>query len=152
LPVVNVSIWAASRRTKTAVTERRDLATELLKRSGYSLVDDPKLHEQPVQRHHSDAGADSARNTASSHIAGVFALIWAIVAWVEWFLIPIIYPANGGPVPHLAFAPQAILLLLGCVTIALTLPALAFRTRQWRVVLYAVPAAAYLAFLAWGAI
>jgi len=95
----------------------------------------------------SDTGRNSSENI--SHVIGVFSLFWAVVAWAEWFLIPILFPADGGPVPHLAFAPQAILLFLGCVGVVLTMPVLALATCRWRILLYALPAAAYLLFQFW---
>ena len=58
-------------------------------------MDDPTPYSPPMQRQHSDAGPESARSKLTSHIVGVFAVIWAVVAWVEWFLIPILYPASA---------------------------------------------------------
>lgn len=112
-------------------------------------MDDPTPDSLPMQRPQSGARPDSARCSISSRIVGVFAVIWAVVAWVEWFLIPILYPASGGPVPHLAFAPQVILLLLGCVAVVLIIPAWAIGTRCWWMLIYAVPAAAYVVFQVW---
>lgn len=57
-------------------------------------------------------------------------------------MIPLIYPTNERPVPHLAFAPQVALLLLGCLAITLIIPAWAIMTRYWLEFIYAAPAAA----------
>jgi hypothetical protein len=93
--------------------------------------------------------SEPGRGTLAFHLIGTFALLWSIVAWLEWFLIPILFPSNGGPVPHLAFAPQAILLLLGCVVTSLTMPIIALSARRWGTLLYAVPSVAYVAFQVW---
>ena len=85
----------------------------------------------------------------ASHVVGVISLIWSLVAWSEWFLIPLLYPADGSPVPHLAFAPQAILLFLGCVGILILIPLLAIAVRRSWMLIYAVPAAAFVAFQVW---
>jgi hypothetical protein len=96
--------------------------------------------------------ADVRRRTESDqgslvfHLIGTFSLLWGIAAWLEWFLIPFFFPSSGGPVPHLAFAPQAILLFLGCVVTSLTMPVIALAARRRGTLLYAVPAVAYVAF------
>ena len=82
----------------------------------------------------------------ASHVLGVFSLIWSLIAWSEWFLIPLLYPDDGSPVPHLAFAPQAILLFLGCVGVLILIPPVAIAVRRSWMLLYAVPAAAFVAF------
>ena len=92
---------------------------------------------------------ETGRSTLVLHFIGAFALLWSTVAWLEWFLIPFYFPASGGPVPHLAFAPQAILLFLGCVVISLAIPTMALVIRRWETLLYAVPAVAYVVFQAW---
>lgn len=102
--------------------------------------------DETSTEHHGLASAPkSFWRTASPHMIGVFALIWSGVAWAEWFLIPHFHPAAGGPVPHLAFAPQALLLFLGCVAIVLVIPAQAFLQRGRAKSLYALPAAVYVA-------
>jgi hypothetical protein len=68
------------------------------KRTEHLLIDDPNHYESPKRNHHSAAGSDSARSLVGFRIVGVFSLIWAVAAWAEWFLVPIFYPANGGPV------------------------------------------------------
>lgn len=84
-----------------------------------------------------------------SHVVGVISLIWSLVAWSEWFLIPLLYPDDGSPVPHLAFAPQAILLFLGCVGILILIPLFAIAVRRSWMLIYAVPAVAFVAFQVW---
>ena len=81
-----------------------------------------------------------------SHVLGVLSLIWSMIAWAEWFLIPFLYPHDGSPVPYLGFAPQAILLLLGCVCVLIFIPLLAFAVRRSALLLYAIPAAAFVVF------
>ena len=76
------------------------------------------------------------------HVLGVLSLIWSLIAWAEWFLIPFLYPHDGSPVPYLGFAPQAILLLLGCVGVMILIPLLAIAMQRSKLLLYAVPAAA----------
>ena len=85
----------------------------------------------------------------ASHVVGVISLIWSLVAWSEWFLIPLLYPDDGSPAPHLAFAPQAILLFLGCIGILILIPLLAIALRRSRMLIYAVPAVAFVAFQVW---
>ena len=109
-------------------------------------MNSPGTKESPEPRDESGPDPDSVWQTVGAHMAGVCALIWSGVTWAEWFLIPIFYPADGGPVPHLAFAPQAILLFLGCVVIILVIPVWAFTTRGWSKLLFASPAAAYVTF------
>lgn len=87
-----------------------------------------------------------------THSPGIFALVWSGATWTEWFLIPVLYPAEGGPVPHLAFAPQALLLFLGCVAIVVVIPIWAFTSRGRAKFLFAIPAAAYVMFQNWRAI
>ena len=76
----------------------------------------------------------------------MIALTWGVIAWAEWFVIPIFVPNNGSPVPHLAFVPQAILLILGCVAITLMLPVWSIVTRCWWLPPFAIPAATYLVY------
>ena len=85
----------------------------------------------------------------ASHVLGAFSLVWALIAWSEWFLIPVLYPDDGSPVPHLAFAPQSILLFLGCVGVLILIPLLAIAVRRASMLIYAVPAAAFVAFQVW---
>lgn len=103
-------------------------------------------HDAPFSMADMPRHPESGRGALVFHLVGTFALLWGIVAWLEWFLIPIVNPATGGPVPHLAFAPQAILLFLGCVAIILIMPVWEFGTRCWWMLVYAVPAAAYVVF------
>jgi len=86
---------------------------------------------------------------AVSHILGVFSLVWSLIAWSEWFLIPLLYPGDGSPVPHLVFVPQAILLFLGCVGVLVLIPLISIGVRRSRMLIYAVPAAAFVAFQVW---
>ena len=91
-------------------------------------------------------GSSGRRLRTVSHVVGLLALIWSLIAWAEWFLIPFLYPHDGSPVPYLGFAPQAILLLLGCVGVMILIPLLAIAVRRWALLLYAGPAAAFVAF------
>ena len=84
-----------------------------------------------------------------SHVLGVLSLIWSLVAWAEWFLIPFLYPQDGSPVPYFGFAPQAILLLLGCVCVLIFIPLLAIAVRRPWMLIYTIPAAAFVAFQVW---
>ena len=93
-----------------------------------------------------DIGVSQRRLRTVSHVVGLLALIWSLIAWAEWFLIPFLYPHDGSPVPYLGFAPQAILLLLGCVGVMILIPLLAIAVRRWALLLYAGPAAAFVAF------
>ena len=81
-----------------------------------------------------------------SHVLGVLSLIWALIAWAEWFLIPLLYPHDGSPVPYLEFAPLAIALLLGCFIISIVNPLVSIAARQSQMLIYAVPAAAFVVF------
>ena len=80
------------------------------------------------------------------YAAGVLALTWSAIAWAEWFLVPVFFPDDGSPVAHLAFVPQAILLILGCLAITLMLPLWSILTRCWWLPLCAIPAATYLVY------
>lgn len=91
-------------------------------------------------------GASGRTLRTVSHVVGVLSLIWSLIAWSEWFLIPFLYPHDGSPVPYLGFAPQAILLLLGCVGVMILIPLLAIAMQRAKLLLYAVPAAAFVVF------
>ena len=84
-----------------------------------------------------------------SHVLGVLSLIWSLIAWAEWFLIPFLYPHDGSPVPYLGFALQAIILLLGCVCVLILIPPLAIAVRRPWMLVYTIPAAAFVAFQVW---
>jgi hypothetical protein len=77
---------------------------------------------------------------------GTFALLWSIAAWLEWFLIPVLFPRSGGPVPHIAFVPQAVPLMLGSVATSVAIPIIAIIARRWTLLLYAAPAIAYVSY------
>ena len=83
---------------------------------------------------------------AVSHVLGVLSLIWALIAWAEWFLIPLLYPHDGSPAPYLEFAPLAILLLLGCFIISIVNPLISIAARQSKMLIYGVPAAVFVLF------
>ena len=111
----------------------------------------PKSSAASALRSQDPSSFGSSRNPMriASHVLGVFSLIWSLIAWSEWFLIPLLYPDDGSPVPHLAFAPQAILLFLGCVGVLILIPPVAIAVRRSWMLLYAVPAAAFVAFQVW---
>ena len=94
-------------------------------------------------------GASQRTLRTVSHVLGVLSLIWSLIAWAEWFLIPFFYPHDGSPVPYLGFAPQAILLLLGCGCVLIFIPLLAFAVRRPWMLIYTIPAAAFVAFQVW---
>ena len=69
-----------------------------------------------------------------------------MIAWAEWFLIPFLYPHDGSPVPYLGFAPQAIILFIGCFGVTALIPLLAIAMHRSKLLLYAIPAAAFVVF------
>lgn len=83
------------------------------------------------------------------HITGLLAVLWAVIAWLEWFLIPIIFPGDGGPVPHMMFAAQAALLFIGCITFSLACWVQVKKTQCWYTILYTTPGIAYVLFQLW---
>lgn len=94
-------------------------------------------------------GASGRTLQTVSHVLGVLSLIWSLIAWAEWFLIPFLYPHDGSPVPYLGFALQAIILLLGCFCVLIFIPLLAIAVRRRWMLTYAIPAAAFVAFQVW---
>ncbi len=106
-------------------------------------------YETPLRGGDANTRRAFTHGSLAIHLVGGVALIWRVAAWAEWLLIPALYPREGGPVPYLAFAPQAILLFLGCVAIVLIVPILALASRQRWAILYSLPAAAYLVYQAW---
>ena len=94
-------------------------------------------------------GASGRTLQTVSHVLGVLSLIWSLIAWAEWFLIPFLYPHDGSPVPYLGFALQAIILLLGCVCVLILIPPLAIAVRRPWMLVYTIPAAAFVAFQVW---
>ena len=60
-------------------------------------MDAANPYKSPSQRQQADARAGYPRSTVSSHIVGSFGLLLGIAAWAEWFLIPILYPADRRP-------------------------------------------------------
>ena len=94
-------------------------------------------------------GANGRTLQIVSHVLGLLSLIWSLIAWAEWFLIPFLYPHDGSPVPYLGFALQAIILLLGCVCVLILIPPLAIAVRRPWMLVYTIPAAAFVAFQVW---
>ena len=54
-------------------------------------------------------GANGRTLQIVSHVLGLLSLIWALIAWAEWFTIPFLYAHDGSPVHYLGFALQAII-------------------------------------------
>ena len=101
----------------------------------------------------SDRSHDSNRIRASRrnlqtvpHVVGLLSLIWSLIAWAEWFLVPVFYPRDGSPVPYLGFAPQAILLFLGCVGFTIIILLLASVMHRRGLLFYAIPGADFVVF------
>lgn len=94
-------------------------------------------------------GAGGRTLRTVSHVLGVLSLIWSLIAWAEWFLIPFLYSHDGSAVPYLGFAPQAISLLFGCVCVLIFIPLLAIAVRRPWLLIYTIPAAAFVAFQVW---
>ncbi len=106
-----------------------------------------KRNRASVRTHDPNVVGASGRTLRTvSHLVGVLSLIWSLIAWAEWFLIPFLYSHDGSPVPYLGFAPQAILLLLGCVGVMILMPLLAIAMRKPVILIYTIPAAAFVAF------
>ena len=82
-------------------------------------------------------------------IAATFCFAWGTVAWIEWFFIKEFYPSDGSPVPHLQFAFQAVVLLLGCVVATIAVPLIAVISRRWLVIFCAVPPATFVFYQFW---
>ena len=80
------------------------------------------------------------------HSLGVAAVDWGLLAWLEWYAIPIVYPDRGGPVPYINFAVQAIALLLGCAFWAAIVLLLPTNWKRSIRVAYVVVPASYVVF------
>lgn len=49
------------------------------------------------------------------HALGVIVASWGLIAWIEWFAVPLMVPDRGGPLPYIEYAGQSLLLALGCL-------------------------------------
>ncbi len=78
--------------------------------------------------------------------SAIFCVTWGLVAWAEWFLVPILVPNEGGPVPYLNFALQALVLFFGCVFVLFFMLVQVVQTYQWKWLLFAIPAGAFVLF------
>ena len=93
-----------------------------------------------------DSIVNSKKVSVVSHVLGVAALVWGGLAWAEWILVSILYPADGSPVPHLMLAPRFLLFILGCAAIVICGPLWTLMFRRWWMLGYMLPAGAYLVY------
>jgi hypothetical protein len=65
------------------------------------------------------------------HLLGALALLWATASWLEWFLVPALFPeVKGGFLHGLRFAPQLALLVLGNFNLFIALWLSALRSER----------------------
>ena len=82
-----------------------------------------------------------------AHIYGVFAILWGLTAWAEWFLTPALVDNDGGPVPYMAYVPLVLAFVFGALWITLSFALFIPRLRTRYRLAYVAPSLSYLLFL-----
>jgi hypothetical protein len=81
------------------------------------------------------------------HLIGAAGLVWSLITWIEWFVIPFLFPNRHGPVPYLDFAPQTCFLLFGCTIFSVVI---FFLPLSWKMrILYLSGPVSFLAYQSW---